>query len=342
MAEGPLFNLASNGLKLIFVRNPLEDLCSVEFRPMPNLRKQRLVEDLQKRFGELRKIKGSESLFILGDDAARLYFRYSKVHERGRTFFGLRQTDLRQLEGHNSYLCFVVDNETPPVCLPYGDFEEVFANAQPALDGQYKVQLLTRSNTLEFYIARQGRFNVEGYVGLEVLERGLDAGKLREAQAFSHSQVQTLIAGIGHSKGYDVYVPECDIGRLDWSVTKNFSLRRQIPEGYDQIRAILSEIDVVWIASGRNDIEGLYEVEHSTALYSGLLRFNDVLLTNPAVTRFSIVSNDVRRGLFSRQISRPTFKKSGLAELCSFLEYANVLAWHQRLSKGDMNEHNKS
>jgi len=290
----------------------------------------------------VRKLTGSESLFVVGNEAARIYFRYSKVHEGGRTFFGLRQVDLRQLEGHNSYLCFLMDDKSPPIFVPYADFEEVFANAEPARDGQYKAQLLTKSSALELYIARQGRFNVEGYIGLEAIERGIDARRLREGQSLSHSQVQTLIARIGHVKGYDVYVPESDAGKLDWSITKSFPLRRQVPSGFDQIRGILDEIDVVWIASGRNNIEGLYEVEHSTPLYSGLLRFNDVLLTNPRVTRFSIVSNDARRELFSRQISRPTFRKSGLAELCSFLEYANVLAWHDRLSRGDRRDSDSS
>lgn len=304
---------------------------------MPNIRKPKLLDDLRERFGDVRKMKGSESLYVVGNEAARIYFRYSKVHEGGRTFFGLRQVDLRQLEGHNSYLCFLLDRELPPLFIPYADFEEVFAIAQPARDGQYKVQLLTKASAMEMYIARQGRFNVEGYVGLESIERGLDADRLREAQLLSHSQVQTLIAGIGHVKGYDVYVPEYDVGRLDWTLTRTFPLRRQIPEGFDQVRSVLSEIDVVWAASGRNEIEGLYEVEHSTPLYSGLLRFNDVLLSNPRVRRFAIVSNDARRELFSRQLSRPTFRKSGLAELCSFLEYSNVLAWHARLSKGDAN-----
>jgi len=97
----------------------------------------------------------------------------------------------------------------------------------------------------------------------------------------------------------------------------------------------LSEIDVVWVASGRNAIEGLFEVEHSTPIYSGLLRFNDILLTDPKVSRFSIVSNDSRRAVFARQVSRPTFRRSGLSELASFLEYANVFEWHTRLAKGD-------
>lgn len=302
---------------------------------MSNLPKLKVLDDLQRRFGEIRKLKGSESLFVVGKEAARVYFRYSKVHDRGRTFFGLRKVDLRRLEGHNSYICFLLDNNSQPLFVPYADFEEVFANAEPASDGQYKVQLLTRTSTLELYVSRQGHFNVEGYVGLESIEPSMEAQLMRDVQALSHSQVQTLLAGIGHAKGHDVYIPEYDIGKLDWSLTKDFSLRRRVPEGFDQARGILSEIDVVWIASGRNHIEGLYEIEHSTSVYSGLLRFNDVLLTDPHVSQFSIVSNDSRRELFSRQIFRPTFRKSGLAELCSFLEYSNVLAWHQRLFKGD-------
>jgi hypothetical protein len=299
---------------------------------MANPQKTRVLGELRQRFGRIEKVKGSESLFVVGEGAARIYFRYSKVHPRGRTFFGLRDVDLRQLEGQNSYLCFLLDDGSPPLFVPYADFEEVFHHAQPASDGQYKLQLLSQPSSLELYIARQGRFNVEGYVGIETLERGIEACKLRDVKACSHSQVQTLVGAIGYLKGYDVCIPDNDIGRLDWSLTKHFTVRRALPEGFERVQAILSEIDVVWVSRGNNKIEALYEVEHSTPIYSGLLRFNDVLLTDPKVSRFSIVSNDSRRELFAQQLFRPTFKKSGLAELCSFLEYANVEAWHQRLS----------
>lgn len=301
---------------------------------MPNTHKSKLLETIKGKFGELRKLPGSESLFMLGDDAARIYVRYSKVHAGGRTFFGLREADLRQLEGHNAFLCFLLNNGSPPVFVPYADFEEVFRNAQTARDGQYKVQLASR-DALELYIARQGRFNIEGYVGFNLLERSLSAQRLREARDLSHTQVQTLLAGIGHLKQYDVYVPESDVMGLDWSLTKKFNLRRTIPSGFERISGILSEIDVVWVARGREIIEGLFEVERSTPVYSGLLRFNDVLLTDPKVSRFSIVSNDLRRALFSRQVARPTFVKSGLSELVSFLEYANVFDWHVRVTKGE-------
>src|SRR5260370_34377348 len=115
---------------------------------MANPSKSNIVDDLRQRHGPIRTLEGSESLFAIGDEAASIYFRYSKVHAGGRTFFGLRDVDLRQLEGHNSFLCFLPNDGSPPLFIPYSAFEEVFANAQPARDGQYKVQLANRTNTL--------------------------------------------------------------------------------------------------------------------------------------------------------------------------------------------------
>ena len=220
--------------------------------------------------------------------------------------------------------------------LPYADFEEVFRNAQAASDGQYKVQLVSRDNGLELYVARQGRFNVEGYVGFEPIARSLNTELLQKAHSLTHPQVQTLLAGIGNLKNYGVYVPERDAGGLDWTLTEQFDLRRSVPSGFEQVQGILSEIDVIWTARGGEAIEGLFEVEHSTTVYSGLLRFNDVLLTDPKVSRFSIVSNEARRALFSRQLFRPTFRKSGFPSLRAFLSIPMFLtgtgAWPREMT----------
>ncbi|MGO9518896.1 MAG: hypothetical protein ACLPND_17825 [Candidatus Korobacteraceae bacterium] len=297
---------------------------------MPNVHKLDLLCKLEERFGKIKRLAGSQSLFSVGEDAARIYVRYSKIHERRRTFFGLRDVDLRQLEGRNSYICFLSDGDSQPVFLPYADYEEVFRGAQTAADGQYKVQLLNTRDERELYVARQGRFNVEGYVGFEVLDRGITTAPGRVID-LTHGQVQMLLAGIGNLKGYDVCVPAYDAARLEWSLTRRFNLRPTIPFGYEGVAHILSEVDVIWVARGRDVISDLFEVEHSTPIYSGLLRFNDLLLTNPRLSHFSIVSNDSRRALFARQLFRPTFQRSGLAELTSFLEYANVSDWHSRL-----------
>ena len=273
-------------------------------------------------------------MYVVGDEAARVYFRYSKVHSRGEAFFGLRQTDLRQLEAHNSFIALLTDDGSLPVFLPYSSFESLFCEISPAGDGQYKVQLLHGHGTRELYVPKRGRFNVNAYTGLETIQASIESSRLREEIALTHCQVQTLLAAIGVIKGYEVFVPAADGCNLDWSLTPRFPVRDDIPAGYDDIEPILLEIDVLWVAKGRNDIEGLFEVEHSTPIYSGLLRFNDVLLTNPRVSRFFVVSNDQRRDLFVRQLARPTFRRSGLSDLTSFLEYANVSGWHARASKG--------
>jgi hypothetical protein len=300
---------------------------------VPNADKERILQELRRRFGQVEKMPRSDSLFLIGDGAARVYFRYSKLHPRNRAFFGLRKVDLQYLEGQNSYICFAVRNGHAPVFVPYAAFEEVFHRAKTAADGQYKVMLLTEANGQELYVARQGRFNVEGYVGFEPLATGVEAERLRPIREYSHDQIQTLLAAIGNAKGYDVWVPDNNVTCLDWSLTPHFQVSKRLPDRFRDIRNILCEIDVVWLERGGNQIEGLYEVEHSTPIYSGLLRFNDVLLTESRIQRFSIVSNDSRREIFSQQLFRPTFKRSGLAELCSFLEYANVYSWHERITK---------
>jgi hypothetical protein len=304
---------------------------------MASEQKVQLLSTLRERFGVLHRLPKSQSLFQIGDDAAIIYIRYSKVHSGRTSFFGLREIDLRLLQGQNSFICLLVDDGSPPLFLPFSDFEQVFHLAQPASDGQYKAHLTPRNDALEFDVAGQGRFNVEGYIGFEILEKSLDTRRLREGRDLSHRQVQTLLAGIGNAKGYEVWVPQNDIAGLDWSLTTRFSLQSAIPEGFEDVKTILSEIDVLWIVSGRNAVDALFEVEHSTPIYSGLLRFNDVLLTEPKISRFSVVSNETRRDVFSRQAFRPTFRKSGLSELVNFLEYVNVYDWHFRVTGGRTN-----
>lgn len=297
---------------------------------MPSTRKTDVLREIEQRFGAISKLSTGNSLFSIGNDAARLYLRFSKVHHRGTGFFGLRQIDLRQLESHNSYICFVLDDGSLPVFLPYADFEEMFHQATPAADGQYKVQLL-RHQELELYVAKQGRFNVEGYVGFDLFERSLRAGRLRPKVDFSHAQIQTLLAAIGHLKGYAVSVPQADSTRLDWSLTEQFALLQGVPAGFKEVKSILSDIDVMWVEPSKNRVEALFEVEHTTTIYSGLLRLNDILLTEPKISKLAIVSNESRRSVFARQLFRPTFRKSGLSEIATFLEYSNVFDWHLRL-----------
>ena len=144
-----------------------------------------------------------------------------------------------------------------------------------------------------------------------------------------------MLSAIGSIKGFDIWVPQADRGRVDESLSGNLTFRDELPAGVQMVEDILSEVDVVWVQRGANKLAGLFEVEHSTPIYSALLRFNDILLSVAAREHaFRIVANDMRRSAFVRQLNRPTFRSSGLNELCSFLEYRNVFGWFRRLTTG--------
>jgi len=301
---------------------------------MANETKSAFLRELTRRYGEPRRIGSSRSLYQISDGAARVYIRYSKVHSGGRTFYGLREEDLQQLEGHPSLICFLWDGQAEPLLVPFSEYEDVFQATVPSRDGQYKIQVYLQDDGTELYIARARRFNVEGHFGWNQLEDAADSASVEAVPDFSHSQIQTLLGAIGTAKNLDVWIPPSDRGKLDWTITNRFSCRDALPYGFERVGNILQEVDVIWIQRGSSELRALFEVEHSTPIYSGLLRFNDIhLIASRLRPRFSIVANEARRSLFVRQLNRPTFRTSGLSELCTFLEYSNVFSWHKRVSE---------
>jgi hypothetical protein len=294
--------------------------------------KPRFLEELERRYGRALKLSNSQSLFEIGEGAARLYLRYSRVHERGGTFYGLRKEDLLQLEGCPSFICFLWDGQAEPLLVPLSEYEDVFHGILPASDGQYKVQVYHHDDATEFYIARAGRFNVEGHFGWDQLDAVIDSARRGAVPLFSHSQIQTLLGGIGVIEGYDIWIPSNDRVKLDWSVADRFFCRDFLPYGSEPVGRILQEVDVIWLQRGSSELKALFEVEHSTSIYSALLRFNDLHLVAPNLRpRFSIAANQERRSRFVWQVNRPTFRMSGLDKVCVFLEYDNVFGWYNRL-----------
>ena len=192
---------------------------------------------------------------ILGTEQGELYIRYSKVHPRGQTFYGLRQKDLQKLEGQPSVICFLWQDQKEPIILPYSDFEEVFHSLSPASDGQYKVQIFLQDAGSELYIANAGRFNIEAFFGWEQLNSIIDKSQLTNIPVLSHEQVQTLLGSIGAAKGYNIWIPKNDRGKLDWNLTKQFGCDAEMSNEYHRIEDIISEIDVLWIERGAGTLE---------------------------------------------------------------------------------------
>jgi hypothetical protein len=293
--------------------------------------KSTALAEFADRYGHGRRLAGSQSLFEFGEGLLRVYFRYSTVHGGKRTFYGLRKEDLRQLEGYPSLICLLWDGQREPLFVPFAEYEEVFHSVEPAPDGQYKVQVFLSAEGTELYLARAGRFNVDGCFGWLTVDGVVDSTKCRVPE-LSHSQVQTLLGAIGAAKDFDVWIPKIDRPKLDRALTPPFDCCGTLPARLGHASEILSEVDVVWIQPGSGELRALYEVEHSTPVYSGLLRFNDIHLVERGLKpTYGIVANDERRALFVRQLNRPTFRASGLSECCTFMRYENVYAWQRRV-----------
>lgn len=97
----------------------------------------------------------------------------------------------------------------------------------------------------------------------------------------------------------------------------------------------VEQIDVLWL-KGRS-MAWAFEIEHTTAGYSGLLRMADLLALQPNMNnRLHIVSPAERRDKVLSEIQRPVFllEQGPLYERCSLLSYdaINELAEAPHLS----------
>ncbi len=300
---------------------------------MPNKIKISFLTELENKFGELKKLPNSQSLYEIGDGLFRILIRYSKIHNRNQAFYGIRKKDLKYLAGFNSFIVFLCDAQEIPLFVPFSEYEEVFNKLEPASDGQIKTSIYHKLDATELYISNLGRFNIDAFLGWDYLNEQIDFDKIIKVPSFSHSQMQTLIGSIGKNKGFEIWIPTVDRSKLDWGLTTKYQFISDLPTRYNNISSIIKEVDVIWIQRGSGKLKSMFEVEHSTPIYSGLLRFNDLHLTEPELKpAFNIVSNQSRKTLFIRQINRPTFRISGLSDLCSFLEYKNVFGWYNRIN----------
>ena len=304
---------------------------------MPNPAKQNLLAELRRRVGPLRKLERSQSLYELEQGHGRILVRYSRIHSKNQTFYGLRDEDISKLEEAPSLICFLWNDQLEPLLVPFAAFEEVFRSTSPASDGQYKAQIYLEgeNNLTELYIAQAGRFNVEAYFGWGQLSVIAGDRSQPPVPELSHSEVQTILGAIGVAKEYDVWIPRSDRARLGWGCINTFQMRAELPNTYQSVMSTLQEVDVVWAQKGSNVLTAMFEIEHSTPVYSGLLRFNDIHLVAPhdLSPRFTVVAGNERRGLFVKQLNRPTFQASGLHKLCNFMDYSNVYQWFNRITR---------
>jgi len=169
--------------------------------------REQFLSALEREFGTLKRLGSGNSLFTIRDKA-RVYIRYSKVHERGSTFFGLRQQDVGLLEGFPSFIAFLWDGQSEPLLLPFERFAAIFHSVEPSTDGQYKVHVYSNQQGTDLHIVRAGRFGVDSYFGWSDLRATVQENATNGIPVdLSHHQVQTIVGAIGKLTGHQIYIP---------------------------------------------------------------------------------------------------------------------------------------
>jgi len=146
----------------------------------------------------------------------------------------------------------------------------------------------------------------------------------REGDA-THSEIQGWLRDLGRSLGFDVWIAANDRSRAygDGRLADGclVALPEGLASGLDSVRLI----DVLWSARDTPRVAAAFEVEHSTSIYSGIVRMLDLALGTELATRspLFLVAPDNRRQEVQQQVRRPAFSR--VAELgIRYLPYSQL------------------
>lgn len=140
----------------------------------------------------------------------------------------------------------------------------------------------------------------------------------------THTEIQGWLRDLGKSLGFDIWVAANDrarpfgLGRLDDGCLAELPLNGDTG-GADAVRLI----DVLWLNVGTDQIAAAFEVEHTTSIYSGIVRLLDLALgvSNSRGLHMFLVAPDSREDDVRAQLRRPAFRN--VAELqVRFLPYS--------------------
>lgn len=141
--------------------------------------------------------------------------------------------------------------------------------------------------------------------------------------------VQAKVAQIGAEMGFHIWIPRNDRQRVQQRVPSSLEemFLNKLPLNYDDTTLkTIEQIDILWL-KGRS-IARAFEIEHTTAIYSGLLRMADLLALQPNMDiRLHIVAALERREQVLGQIKRPVFsllERGPLYKQCTYLSYDSI------------------
>ncbi|KDP88225.1 hypothetical protein CF70_031840 [Cupriavidus sp. SK-3] len=141
------------------------------------------------------------------------------------------------------------------------------------------------------------------------LAKQLQVGRSEDA---THTEVQGWLRDLGKALGFAVWIATNDKSRAYNGGTLGEGCLTSLPTsllvaGGDTVPLI----DVVWLNAGTLEVEAAFEVEHTTSIYSGIVRLLDLALGSDQSARkhLFLVAPDNREADVRAQLTRPAFSR---------------------------------
>ena len=137
--------------------------------------------------------------------------------------------------------------------------------------------------------------------------------KRTDADGADHTQIQGWLRDLGLALGFDVWIASNDRGRPFEGGRLADGCLEELPPalaGQPGCEAV-PLIDILWLERGGPLVAAAFEVEHSTSIYSGIVRLLDLALGAPGqvTTGLFLVAPDEREPEVRTQLSRPAFAR---------------------------------
>ena len=130
----------------------------------------------------------------------------------------------------------------------------------------------------------------------------------------THTEIQGWLRDLGLALGYDVWIASNDRSRPMGPSTLGYGCLERLPDpiatskSADSVRLI----DVLWLEKGGDHVTAAFEVEHSTSIYSGIVRMLDLALSGSELhvtAGLFLVAPDAREADVRAQLQRPAFSR---------------------------------
>jgi type II restriction enzyme len=152
----------------------------------------------------------------------------------------------------------------------------------------------------------------------------------------THTEVQGWLRDLGLALGFRVWVANNDRNRPYAGGRLADGCCDCLPEALEKAAAAeaIRLIDVLWIEAPTGRVAAAFEVEHTTSIYSGIVRMLDLALGLPSQPEQALflVAPDAREGDVREQLLRPAFSR--VADLnVRFIGYRELEAHRQAIAR---------